>query len=125
MDDQSWQGLDEQWQRLRWARARKFDTAVAAAESMNMKPGTYQGHERNPGSSRSVPLDDQLAIKYGRKFGVRWEWLLLGTGSPLKAEPEPTDPMKRTLRVMGAVPLAQQEVIAAAIEALVKTGTGS
>lgn len=122
MEDRSWREL-EAWQRLRWARSRRFETAQAAAESMGMRPNTYTGYERRPDSSKSTRLNDQAAIRFGRKFGVRWEWLLTGEGAPLPDEPEVTDPMKRALKVMGAVPLERQEAIANAIEALIKTGT--
>jgi hypothetical protein len=121
MDDHSWRELREGWERLRWARLRKFETAQAAAESMGMKPNTYTAYERSPDSSKHTRLDDQAAIRFARKFGVRWEWLLTGEGSPVAPEPEPTEPIKRVTDGMKVLPLHHQEAIADAIEALIKT----
>lgn len=103
----------------------KYETAQAAAESMGMRPNTYQGYERSPASSKSSRLNDQAAIRFGRRFGVRWEWLLTGEGSPTSEEPDPDAPVRRVLRVMGEVPLERQEAIADAIEALAKTATSA
>lgn len=126
-DDQSWVGLDY-WERVRWARQRwqrqsgAIETARAAAESLAMKEDTYSAYERRPDSSKHTKLNDQAAIRFARKFGVRWEWLLTGEGEPTLPEPEPTPPMKRALNVMRLVPEDQQEAIADAIEALARAG---
>ena len=125
MEDHSWRELDEPWQRLRWARVKKFETAQAAAESMGMRPNTYTGYERSPDSSKHTKLDHQSAIRFARKFGVRWQWLLVGEGAPFDEGPPVTDPMKRVLENMSVVPLERQEAIANAIEALVKTAKDS
>lgn len=128
--DERWKGLREPWERLRWARAHWQDstgainpTAADAALSMGIRPNTYAQYERRPDSSRHVPIGHQEAIRFGRKYGVRWEWLLLGNGEPLQEEPEPSEPIKRAMSVMKLVPREQQEAIANAIEALVKSGT--
>jgi hypothetical protein len=121
MDDHSWRELREGWERLRWARMRKFETAQAAAESMGMKPNTYTAYERSPDSSKHTRLDDQAAARFAKKLSVRWEWLLAGEGSPFAPEPEPTAPIKRVTDEMRVLPLHQQEAIAEAIEALIKT----
>lgn len=87
-DDRSWFGLDY-WQRVQWARRRwqkekgsVGETARAAAESLGMKEDTYSAYERRPDSSKHTKLNDQAAIRFARKFGVRWEWLLTGQGEP-------------------------------------------
>jgi|SRR5579863_1859280 len=123
MEDQSWQELRDRWERLRWARMRRFETAQAAAESMAMRPNTYTAYERPPHASKHTHLDDNAAIRFARKFGVRWVWLLTGDGTPFEEEPEPTGPQRRVRDLMGAVPIERQEAIANVIEALIKTGT--
>ena len=41
MADNSWKNL-ELWERVKWARARRFESAVSAAEALGMQPGTYR-----------------------------------------------------------------------------------
>lgn len=113
--DTGWRYLEGSWDRLRWSRLRKYETAKAAAESMGLRDNTYGGYERRPDSSRHVKLDHQNAIRFGRKFGVRWEWLLTGEGSPFD---EMSPPVRRAIDIMSAADPDQQESIARAIEAL-------
>lgn len=62
-------------QRLREARAKKFETASEAAEALGVKRSTYIGHENG---HRGFPA--KSAPQYARKFGVSEEWLLYGKG---------------------------------------------
>lgn len=124
MADQSWREL-EGWQRLIWARRRaNFETAKAAADSMGIKPGTYAGYERNPDSSRHVPLDHQNAARFAKKYRVRWEWLLMGEGKPwLETEEpdgEPPSPATRVVVALKTVSDERAAAIADAVEALVR-----
>lgn len=69
----------EPHERLKWARKRqgRYDTATDAARAFGWPVSTYLGHEngdRKP--SRKA------AEKYAKAYGVRWEWLLTGSGSP-------------------------------------------
>lgn len=128
MDTDRWQELRDAHERLRWARLRWQEqnnavgtTAKAAAESMGMKEGTYRAYEREPGSSKSTPLDHQKAIQFGRKFKVSWRWLLLGTGTPsdeaIGAEQE------RVLEAMAQLDPDRQRMIAEMVEGMLLTGT--
>jgi|HubBroStandDraft_5_1064220.scaffolds.fasta_scaffold86624_2 transcriptional regulator with XRE-family HTH domain len=91
MADNSWKNL-ELWDRVKWARSRRFPSAVAAAAAFGMKDGTYRCYERGPGSAKFIPLEYKHAKQFAREFKVRWEWLLDGTGEPWlskqDAEPE-------------------------------------
>ena len=94
-DDGSWRGLQEGWQRLRWARERwqkrttGDDTAEAAARGLGMAPGTYRAYERAPDTSKHIPLDHESALRFAQAFKIDWTWLLTGQGSPFKAELSP------------------------------------
>lgn len=113
----------ETWERLRWARVRRFETAEAAAESLGVKPGTYRAFERQPGSSKSIRLDHQNAARFAKKFNVRWEWLLLGEGVPwLKDDGGPKGPKARVLEALDETNVERLEVVADAIVALLKAG---
>jgi len=81
MADTSWRNL-ELWERVKWARAKRFDSAAAAAETLGMKEGTYRCYERGPDSAKFIPLDYKHARNFAREFKVRWEWLLDGIGEP-------------------------------------------
>lgn len=62
----------------RLAAARKqagFETAVDGAAAVNVPYGTYSGHENGSSGFRA----DKGEI-YARKFKVRFEWLMRGTG---------------------------------------------
>lgn len=63
-------------ERLRIARLRAgFSTAKEAAEAMGFPVSTYLAHENG---SRGYPA--KKAYTYARKFKVREQWLLYGTG---------------------------------------------
>jgi transcriptional regulator with XRE-family HTH domain len=81
MADDSWRDL-ELWDRVKWARSQRYDSASAAAEAMGMKEGTYRCYERGPDSAKFIKLDYHHAQLFAREFKVRWEWLLHGSGQP-------------------------------------------
>jgi transcriptional regulator with XRE-family HTH domain len=117
--DTSWKSANGGHERLQWARkSSKFETAKDFAESVGMKEGTYRAYERRPDSSKHTVLDDQAAIRFGRKLGVSWEWLVAGKG-----EPRPDQNVERVVKALEAVPEDRRGAIADAIEALLKTGT--
>lgn len=118
-DDLSWTRLDESWERLRWARERKFSTAKQMAEAMGMSDGTYRPYEREPGTSKHTPLNYQKAVAYAAKLGVRWEWLLNRQGKPWIEE----SPGERAKRLIESQPPERQEGVVAAIEQLLKAGS--
>jgi transcriptional regulator with XRE-family HTH domain len=92
MADNSWRNL-EPWERVKWSRSRRFESAAAAAAALGMKDGTYRGYERGPGSAKFMRLDYNHAKAFGREFNVRWEWLLDGLGEPwLTPPPEEGEP---------------------------------
>jgi transcriptional regulator with XRE-family HTH domain len=71
--------LDTPAQRLLFARKKhgKYRRPTDAAKAFGWTVPTYLGHEngdRNP--SRAA------AIRYGRAYGFRWEWILEGEGAP-------------------------------------------
>jgi transcriptional regulator with XRE-family HTH domain len=81
MADNSWRNL-ELWDRVKWARSRRFESAAAAAEAVGMKEGTYRCYERGPDSAKFIRLDYHHARRFAQLFRVRWEWLLDGVGEP-------------------------------------------
>lgn len=120
MSATDWTQLEEPHERLKWARKHaQFTTASAAAESLGMKAITYSAYEREPGSSKNIPLDHQLAIQAGRKYRVSWTWLLVGEGTPFD---KPSNPhQQRAIQAMATVPEEKQAALAEAIEALVRS----
>ena len=52
-----------------------FESAVVAAEAVGVPYGTYAGHENGSSGFRA----DKGEI-YAKKFKVRFEWLMRGTG---------------------------------------------
>ncbi|TIO62972.1 helix-turn-helix transcriptional regulator [Mesorhizobium sp.] len=52
-----------------------FETAAQAAEAVGVPYGTYSGHENGSSGFRA----DKGEL-YARKFKVRFEWLMRGTG---------------------------------------------
>ena len=121
--DFSWVNLDEPWQRLRWARSRKYDSASAFATAIGMKVGTYINHEREPGMSRNTALTAEKAMTFAKRLKVRWEWLFDGSGEPWLTDPDET-PRARILRAIDGKDPDEQERIAAAIEAFAgRSGT--
>jgi len=127
--DASWENLAEPHERLRWARMRwqlakgiKPD-ASAAAESLAMKPHTYRAYERPPGASKHTELTHQRAISFARKFGVSWEWLMTGKGTPdTTSISELTPTERRVIDALREAPEARQTAVADAIEQLLKIG---
>lgn len=118
-----WEILCDPHERLRWARLRAgYPTAKAAADSLGMKKDTYTAYEREPGKSKTTGLDHQRAIQFGRRFKVSWEWLLVGAGNPFSGVQTPAQ--ERVVSAMSGATEDEQERVAAAIEALLKTGTG-
>jgi transcriptional regulator with XRE-family HTH domain len=86
MADNNWRNL-ELWERVKWARSRRFESAAAAAEALGMKEGTYRCYERGPDSAKFIPLEYKHAKVFAREFKVRWEWLLDGIGEPWLTKP--------------------------------------
>lgn len=120
--DTEWANLKEDWERVRWARKRaEFATARAAAESLGLGENTYSAYERPEGASKSTRISDQRAIQFGKKFKVSWRWLLLGEGTPFDGAQSKAQ--ERVLAAMSKAPEDEQERVAAAVEALLRTGT--
>lgn len=120
MSATDWTQLEEPHERLKWARKHAhFATASAAAESLGMKAITYSAYEREPGSSKNIALDHQMAIKAGRKYRVSWTWLLVGEGTPF--DKPSNEFQQRAIQAMAAVPEEKQAALAAAIEAMVSS----
>jgi hypothetical protein len=118
--DTAWTQIEDPWERLKWARLQAgFGTATAAAESLGMKKDTYSAYERAPGTSKHTSLDHQTAIAAGRKFKVSWTWLLVAEGTPF--DRPTTEPQRRAIDAMRAVPEERQAAVADAIEALLKS----
>lgn len=80
---EAWQDLRYRWERLRWARLNRtdFDQATAAAESLNIKPGTYRTYEYPLGEGGREPSISELQ-RICKKFKVSWVWVASGEGSP-------------------------------------------
>jgi transcriptional regulator with XRE-family HTH domain len=87
MADATWKNL-ELWDRVKWARARRFASASAAAAALGMKEGTYRCYERGPDSAKFIVLEYNHARAFAQAFKVRWEWLLDGLGVPWLTEDE-------------------------------------
>jgi hypothetical protein len=127
MSKAQWKDCEGTWDRIRWARIQWQEqngitpNAEAAAESLGIKPGTYRAYERRPDSSKHIALDHQSAIRFARKFGVSWEWLLIGSGMPTDQQLSPAQ--ERIVRALGEMPEERQDAMAAALEALIRTGT--
>ncbi len=69
-------------ERLRVARQRAgFESAAKAAEALGVQYSTYAGHEN--GSSGFPAKRGEL---YARRFKVRFEWLMNGSGPMADAE---------------------------------------
>jgi hypothetical protein len=114
-----WQNCEGTWDRLKWARRQKYHTAKEAAAALGEEAGTYRAYEREPGSSKHTALDHQHAFRFARRYGVRWEWLLLGEGSPWV---DPDENRERILNAYDQADPARRAAIADAIERLLKVG---
>jgi transcriptional regulator with XRE-family HTH domain len=86
MADNSWRNL-EPWERVKWARARRYPSGTVAAKALGMEAGTYRCYERGPEASKFIPLEYKHAKAFAREFKVRWEWLLDGLGEPWLTKP--------------------------------------
>lgn len=108
---EAWQHLKHQWERLRWARLNRtpFERAKDAAESLNIKPGTYRTYEHAPGTDGGrLPSYSELQ-RICRKYKVSWVWVASGQGAP------DDDPASRDERLqvvashLGHVPAEKQD----------------
>lgn len=122
----NWQDTEGTWDRLRWSRMRWQEAsgisprAEAAAESLGIKAGTYRAYERQPGSSKHIPLDHQTAARFAKKFNVNWTWLLTGEGSPDASDDHLTPVERRMIDALREAPEARQAAAADAIIQLLK-----
>jgi hypothetical protein len=123
MEITNWSELENQWERLKWARLRwqaklgVSDNASAAAESLGIKPGTYRAYERPAGGEqKNIALSFEHAQKIARKFGVSWVWLLSGEGAPYEAPA--TEPILRINNTVRSLDLQQQIAVAEIVERL-------
>lgn len=105
-------------QRLRAAReAAGYKSGAKAAEALDMKPSTYNSHER-AGAPGARDYDPEDAAKYARKFRVDDTWLLTGKGrgpgkgddegghiesSQIAVEIDAKSPQKRKTKIVGYV----------------------
>lgn len=80
---QDWRLLGKTWERLRWARLRAgYDKAKDAAESLNIKPGTYRTYEYDPKTNNGREPSLSELQRICRKLKVSWTWVATGEGSP-------------------------------------------
>lgn len=117
--DDTWRSTVGTWDRLKWARRRMYATAKDAAGAMAIDEGTYRAYERQPNSSKHIPLNHLHARHFAKRLGVRWEWLLLGEGEPWRDNDE------RRERILDAYDGASEDrksAVADAIERLLKAG---
>jgi hypothetical protein len=117
--DERWKTCIGTWDRLRWARLQRFETAKDAAIALGIEEGTYRAYERTPDSSKHTKLDHQKAMHFAKRLGVRWQWLLLGQGEPWNDEDEDID---RAISVMREADPTRRRDIADLIERLLKAG---
>lgn len=122
MADQSWRTLEGTWDRLKWARKQKFETGRAAAEAMGVDENTYRAYERQPDSSKHIPLTHVHAGHFAKRLGVRWEWLLMGEGAPI-GDMDPNSPDARIKRAIEDKDDDQKSAIADMLERMFRTGT--
>ena len=127
---EGWRNAAHPWERLLWARkhwqaqTETLDrTAKQAADALGLKEGTYRAYERAPGSSKSIALNHQDAIRFARKFKVSWQWLVAGEGTPF--DDDLPEPQERVLRVMSSLPESKQKALADMIETLTLGDTGT
>ncbi len=121
MADESWRKTEGTWDRLKWARKRVFATGKDAAEALGVPENTYRAYERQPDSSKHIPLTHVHAGHFAKRLKVRWEWLLKGEGEPWI--PGAAKGKARAHKAIDAVSDDQAEVIAEMIERMLKTGT--
>ena len=116
--DDGWQKCEGTWDRLKWARSLKFDTAKDAAQAFGLNEDTYRAYERRPDSSKHTPLGHTNAAIFAKRLGVRWEWLLQGDGAPWRDADENRE---RILDAYDRAPPERQAAVAEAIERLLKS----
>lgn len=107
--------LAHQWERIRWARLHRteFTRAKDAAESLNIKPGTYRTYEYPLGEGgREPPLSELQRI--ARKFKVSWVWLATGEGHPDR-DPFTDERLQRAAEKVGELDPDKQEDAWAAV----------
>jgi transcriptional regulator with XRE-family HTH domain len=130
MADDSWRNL-ALWDRVKWSRLRRYQSASAAAEALDMKEGTYRCYERGPDSAKFIRLDYDHAKLFSREFKVRWEWLLDGLGEPWltkdESQEEPSAPVNnlrawREYRGLTAAELAKKAGTSAQVVTDLETG---
>jgi hypothetical protein len=70
--------IPTQAERLRWAReSAGFKSPREAARKFEWNENTYKSHENGVRGTRGLP---EAAMKrYGRAFGVAWEWIAVGS----------------------------------------------
>lgn len=117
--DDRWRSCEGTWDRLKWARLQKFDTAEDAATFVGEKAGTYRAFERHPDSSKHTPLDPQRAFHFAKRFGVRWEWLLRGEGEPWMSKDEQ---LNRILLALTGESEDTKTTVADFVERMLKAG---
>lgn len=129
--DLRWQhfnGEDQAWLRLRWARETHggFQSAEAFAGRVSERGHTYRAYERDPeGPSKHIELDFEKAVKWADVLDVRWQWLLQGEGVPWRDE-EPKSysaEAKDAAEAIDRLPPEERRAKVEAIKALL-TGTG-
>lgn len=79
----SWRDLRQVHERIRWARVNRteFVRPIDGARSLNMRPGTYRTYEQSKADQGRVPPINVIQ-KIAAKYGVSWQWLATGDGSP-------------------------------------------
>ena len=128
-DDLAWTRLTRAWERLAWARLRRaeFPTQQAFADAVGMKRGAYRLYEQDPARGKASALSADKAIEFARRLRVRWQWLLLGEGAPWpedEAGRKWSPSTQRVAEMIESASEADQERIAAVVEAMLRTGTG-
>ena len=94
-------------ERLRAARIRAgFKTMADAVDALGVEYPTYAGHENGQNGFRA-----KTGQLYARKFKVRFEWLMNGTGPMDAADPA----LEEFLRL---VPLAEPKAVETALYVL-------
>lgn len=116
--DDGWRNLVGSWDRLKWSRLRKWETAKDAAEALGVNVNTYRAYERQPHSSKHTPLDHVHAGHFAKRMGVRWEWLLQGQGEPWTDGDETRE---KVLEAYDGADPAKREALAQAIITLLKS----
>lgn len=87
--------MSERHERLRKARiGAGYRSAAEAARALDVRGSTYAAHENGQND-----FDLDVAKRYAKKFGVRWEWILDGDGGELAdQEVVPFDEIGGTMR---------------------------